>query len=159
MVVVCIFSGAFPTYMFFHVNAASRVCDLTGKKANNGYVVTFSHKRNKKLQQPNLQYKKVYWPEGQRWVKMRICTKAIKTIEKKGLQAMANEAGIDLWKLPYEDARPQRKEWLANNERNPPMKKNTRKMKNPEKLAASKKTPLTAKYVSGKIAYVRSDSS
>lgn len=46
--------------------AASRVCDLTGKRANNGYVVTFSHKRNKKLQQPNLQYKKVYWPEGQR---------------------------------------------------------------------------------------------
>lgn len=46
--------------------AASRVCDLTGKRANNGYVVTFSHKRNKKLQQVNLQYKKVYWPEGQR---------------------------------------------------------------------------------------------
>lgn len=46
--------------------AASRVCDLTGKRANNGYVVTFSHKRNKKLQQANLQYKKVYWPEGQR---------------------------------------------------------------------------------------------
>lgn len=46
--------------------AASRVCDLTGKKANNGYNVTFSHKRNKKLQQVNLQYKKVYWPEGQR---------------------------------------------------------------------------------------------
>lgn len=49
-----------------HNTAASRVCDLTGKRANNGYVVTFSHKRNKKLQQANLQYKKVYWPEGQR---------------------------------------------------------------------------------------------
>lgn len=138
-------------------DVASRVCDLTGKKANNGYVVTFSHKRNKKLQQPNLQYKKVYWPEGQRWVKLRICTKAIKTVEKKGLQAMAKEAGIDLWKLPYEDARPGRKEWLAQNESTPPMKKNTRKMKNPEKLAASKKTPLTAKYCSGKIALVRSE--
>lgn len=42
------------------------MCDLTGKRANNGYVVTFSHKRNKKLQQVNLQYKKVFWPEGQR---------------------------------------------------------------------------------------------
>lgn len=135
------------------------MCDLTGKKANNGYVVTFSHKRNKKLQQPNLQYKKVYWPEGQRWVKLRICTKAMKTIEKKGLQAMAKEAGIDLNKLPFEDARPQRKEWLAQNERKPPMSKKGRKMKNSEKLAASKKTPLTATYVSGKIAYVRSGSS
>lgn len=66
--------------------AASRVCDLTGARANNGYTVTFSHKRNKKLQQVNLQYKKVYWPEGQRWVKLRISTRAMKSVEKKGLQ-------------------------------------------------------------------------
>ena len=46
--------------------------------------------------------------EGQRWVQLRICTKAIKTIEKKGLQTMADEAGVNLWKLPFEDARPQR---------------------------------------------------
>lgn len=145
--------------MIIVIFAASRVCDLTGKKANNGYVVTFSHKRNKKLQQPNLQYKKVYWPEGQRWVKLRICTKAIKTIEKRGLQNMAKEAGIDLWKLPFEDARPQRLEWLAaQGESKPPMAKNARKMKNADKLAASRKTPLEARYVSGKIAYVRSAS-
>jgi hypothetical protein len=30
---------------------------LTGKKANNGYTVSFSHIRNKKLQEVNLQYK------------------------------------------------------------------------------------------------------
>ncbi|KAI7844089.1 hypothetical protein COHA_002230 [Chlorella ohadii] len=137
---------------------ASRTCDLTGKRANNGYVVTFSHKRNKKLQQVNLQYKKVYWPEGQRWVKLRISTKAMKTIEKRGLQNMAEEAGIDLWKLPYEDARPERLQWLAENAGNPPMAKNKRAMKNPEKLAASKKTPLVARYLHGKIAYVRADS-
>ena len=106
--------------------------------------MTFSHKRNKKLQQPNLQYKKVYWPEGQRWVKLRICTKAMKTIEKNGLQRMANEAGIDLWKLPFEDARPARKEWLAAQEVKPPMKKGGRKMKKAEKLAGSTKTPVVA---------------
>ena len=55
--------------------ASGRTCQLTGKKANNGYVVTFSHKRNKKLQHINLQEKKVYWPEGSRWVKLRVCTK------------------------------------------------------------------------------------
>eukprot|EP00887_Chlorella_sp_A99_P006156 scaffold22.g6156.t1 len=135
---------------------ASRVCDLTGKRANNAYVVTFSHKRNKKLQQANLQYKKIYWPEGQRWVKLRVCTKALKTVERKGLDAMAKEAGIDLWKLPYEDARPQRLEWLAARELvTPPKAKNPREMKNTEKLAASRKTPLVARYVSGKVALVR----
>lgn len=48
---------------------------LTGRKANNGYNVTFSHIRNKKLQGANLQEKKVYWPERQRWVTLKISTK------------------------------------------------------------------------------------
>jgi ribosomal protein L28 len=37
--------------------------------------VTFSNKHNRKWQEPNLQYKKVFWEQGQRWVKLRICTK------------------------------------------------------------------------------------
>ena len=55
--------------------AARRECMLTGKTANNGYTVSFSHKRNKKLQGVNLQWKRIYWPEGQRWVRLRICTR------------------------------------------------------------------------------------
>ncbi|MGB3757696.1 MAG: 50S ribosomal protein L28, partial [Rivularia sp. (in: cyanobacteria)] len=31
-----------------------------------------------------------------RWVRLKISTKAIKTLEKKGLAAMAKEAGINL---------------------------------------------------------------
>lgn len=54
--------------------ASGRKCELTGKKANNGYNVTFSHIRNKKLQNVNLQHKRVFWPEGERWVKLRIST-------------------------------------------------------------------------------------
>ena len=92
-----------------------------------------------------------------RWVKLRLSTKAIKTVEKRGLQVMADEAGVDLWKLPFEDARPARREWLAANEHNPPMAKNPRAMKNADKLAASTKTPLVARYVHGKIAYVRTE--
>lgn len=138
---------------------ASRKCDLTGKVANNGYTVTFSHKRNKHLQHVNLQEKKVFWPEAQRWVKLRLSTKAIKTIEKKGLAAMAKEAGLDLSKLPYVDARPERTQWLAQQPKGRiPMAKNARKMKNPEKLAASKKTPLVAEYIVGsKILYRRAE--
>jgi hypothetical protein len=40
---------------------------------------------------------------------------AIKSIERIGLDAMAAEAGIDLWKLPFEDARPERLAYLAEN--------------------------------------------
>ena len=74
----------------------SRVCQLTGKRANNGYTVSHSHRRNKKLQEVNLQTKRLWWAEGKRWVKLRISTKALKTIETKGLAVMAKEAGLNL---------------------------------------------------------------
>lgn len=74
----------------------ARRCQLTGKKANNGFSISHSHRRTKRLQHVNLQDKRVWWSEGNRWVKLRLSTKAIKTLEKKGLQAMAKEAGINL---------------------------------------------------------------
>ena len=77
----------------------SRVCQLTGKKANNAYAISHSHRRTKKLQEANLQWKRVWWAEGKRWVKLRLSTKAIKTLDHKGLAAMAKEAGLDLNKF------------------------------------------------------------
>lgn len=74
----------------------SRRCELTGKRANNAFAISHSHRRTKKLQQVNLQSKRVWWQEGNRWVRLRLSTKAIKTLEKKGLHAMAKEAGINL---------------------------------------------------------------
>lgn len=76
----------------------SRVCNLTGKKANNGYAISHSHRRTKKLQHVNLQFKRVWWPQGNRWVRLRLSTKAIKSLNRKGLQAFAKEAGLDLSK-------------------------------------------------------------
>ncbi|GFR43235.1 hypothetical protein Agub_g4294 [Astrephomene gubernaculifera] len=135
---------------------AKKVCDLTGKKRNKANSVCFSNKKSRKWQEPNLQNKKVFWEEGQRWVKLRICTKAIKTLEKNGLQSMAAEAGINLWKLPFEDARPQRKAYLAENEGKVPVAQNLRAMRNPEKLAASKKQPKYPVYdEGGRIIFIR----
>lgn len=74
----------------------SRKCQLTGKKANNGYAVSHSHRRTKRLQHANIQSKRVWWPQGNRWVKLNLSTKAIKTLQSKGIEAMAKEAGINL---------------------------------------------------------------
>lgn len=74
----------------------SRRCQLTGKKANNGMSVSHSHRRTHKLQEANLQWKRVWWSQGKRFVRLRLSTKAIKTLEHKGLEAMAREAGINL---------------------------------------------------------------
>lgn len=74
----------------------ARKCQLTGKKANNAFAVSHSHRRTKKLQQVNLQWKRIWWPEGNRWVRLRLSTKAIKTIERNGIGAMAKAAGLNL---------------------------------------------------------------
>ncbi|NJK77484.1 MAG: 50S ribosomal protein L28 [Microcoleus sp. SU_5_6] len=71
-------------------------CQLTGKKANNGFAVSHSHRRTHKLQEANLQWKRIWWPQEKRWVKLHLSTKAIKTLQHKGLEAMAKEAGINL---------------------------------------------------------------
>lgn len=77
----------------------ARRCQLTGKKANNAMAVSHSHRRTKKLQEVNLQWKRIWWEEGRRWVKLRLSTKAIKTLERKSLSAFAKEAGLDLSRL------------------------------------------------------------
>ncbi len=74
----------------------ARRCQITGKKANNAMAVSHSHRRTKKLQGVNLQWKRVWWAEGNRWVRLRLSTKAINTLERKGIGAMAIEAGINL---------------------------------------------------------------
>ncbi len=74
----------------------SRICQLTGKKANNAFAISHSHRRTKKLQEANLQWKRIWWPQGKRWVRLHLSTKALKTLGHKGLEAMAKEAGIDL---------------------------------------------------------------
>jgi len=61
-----------------------------------------------------------------RFVKLKVSTRALKTIEKNGLDAMALEAGVDLWKLPFEDARPQRLQYLAENKGKVPVAHNPR---------------------------------
>lgn len=77
----------------------SRRCDLTGKKANNAYAVSHSHRRTKKLQEANLQEKRIWWEQGKRWVRLRLSTKALKTVNSKGLDVAARELGINLNKF------------------------------------------------------------
>jgi large subunit ribosomal protein L28 len=62
-------------------------------------AVSHSHIRTKKLQQANLQQRRLWWAEGNRWVKLRVTTRALKTIQKKGLGAYAKSLGINLAKL------------------------------------------------------------
>jgi large subunit ribosomal protein L28 len=61
----------------------SKKCFVTGKKRNNGYSISHSHVRTKKIQQVNLQNKKIWFTAQKKWIKMKISTKAIKNLTKQ----------------------------------------------------------------------------
>ena len=74
----------------------ARRCVLTGKRPNVAHEVSHSNIKTKKRQLPNLQVKRLWWVEGDRFVTLKLSTQALRTVSKKGLQAYAAECGVDL---------------------------------------------------------------
>ncbi|MCA9572943.1 MAG: 50S ribosomal protein L28 [Myxococcales bacterium] len=74
----------------------ARTCQLTGKRPNVANKVSHSNIKTKKRQLPNLQKRRFWWAEGERFVVLKVSTRAMRTIDKKGLQVFADESGIDL---------------------------------------------------------------
>ena len=72
-------------------NNDMRICDLTGKRPVVGNHVSHSNRKTKRRFYPNLQEKKFYLPEEKRWITLKVTTKAVKTINKKGISAVLNE--------------------------------------------------------------------
>ncbi len=63
----------------------SRICDLTGKKTMVGNRVSHSNAKTKRKFYPNLQMKRFYLPDEDRWITLKVSTSAIKTINKIGI--------------------------------------------------------------------------
>lgn len=74
----------------------SRVCELTGKGIQVGHRVSHSNIKTKHRFLPNLQKKRFWSAELNRFVTLRVSTQAIRTIDKRGLDAFAREQGIKL---------------------------------------------------------------
>lgn len=69
----------------------SRICDLTGKAALKGYSVSNSNVKTKRKFYPNLQTKRFFIPEENRWITLKVSTSAIKTINKNGITAVISK--------------------------------------------------------------------
>lgn len=69
----------------------ARVCQVTGKKPLSGHKVCFSNKKAKRRFLPNLQTKRFFLVEEDRWVSLKVSSDAIRTINKKGLYAVVKE--------------------------------------------------------------------
>ncbi|OWY25297.1 50S ribosomal protein L28 [Sphingobacteriales bacterium UPWRP_1] len=65
----------------------SRICELSGKKPITGNSVSHSNRKTKRWFYPNLQKKRFYLAEEDRWITIKVSTSALRTINKKGLHA------------------------------------------------------------------------
>ena len=74
----------------------SRKCKLTGKGPMAGNNVSHAHNKTRMVQLPNLQWKKIYVPELGRSVRVRLSTRALRTIDKKGLLSYLKDRGLKL---------------------------------------------------------------
>lgn len=71
-------------------------CTITGKRPLVGNHVSHANNRVKRRQNPNLQWKKIYVPELDKYVRVRISTRALRTINKKGLLSFLKDEGLTL---------------------------------------------------------------
>ncbi|MBG90725.1 MAG: 50S ribosomal protein L28 [Actinobacteria bacterium] len=72
----------------------SKKCRISKKKKLVGNNVSHSKRRTKRAQEPNLQLKWFYCPETNRRVRLKVCTRMIKTIGKKGLLPVLKQHGM-----------------------------------------------------------------
>ena len=72
----------------------SKICQITGKRAMVGNNVSHSNRKKLMKQLPNLQKKRFFIPEEDRWVTLRVSNAGLRTINKRGIQTVARELGI-----------------------------------------------------------------
>ena len=74
----------------------SKFCSITGKRPLVGNNVSKSNIKTKRRQLPNLQTKKIYIPELDRMVKIKLSVSALKTIDKTGLLNYLKKQKLEL---------------------------------------------------------------
>ena len=69
----------------------SRVCDVTGKKPMFGNNVSHANNKSRRRFNVNLQKKRFWLPDEKRFVTLRVSTKGMRIIDKKGIRKVIND--------------------------------------------------------------------
>ena len=70
----------------------SKTCEITGKKVMFGNNVSKSLNRTKRRFDVNLIKKRFFIPEEDKWITLKVSASALKTINKKGISEVINQA-------------------------------------------------------------------
>lgn len=66
-------------------------CQVTGKKPMSGNNVSHANNKTKRRFLPNLQNKRFFLPSENRWIRLKVSARGIKTITKNGIEAVVKE--------------------------------------------------------------------
>ena len=69
----------------------SRVCDVTGKKPMFGNNVSHANNKSRRRFNINLQKKRFWLADEKRYVTLRVSTRGLRIIDKKGIRKVINE--------------------------------------------------------------------
>ncbi|MEN9952463.1 MAG: hypothetical protein RL253_446 [Bacteroidota bacterium] len=69
----------------------ARVCQVTGKRPITGNKVSHSNIKTKRRFLPNLQTKRFFLAEEDKWITLKLSSEAIRTINKNGLYTVVKE--------------------------------------------------------------------
>ena len=74
----------------------SRICKVSGKRPLVGNNVSHAHNKTKRRQYPNLQSKRIYIEEMDKFVRVRLSVRALKTVTRDGLMPYLKKQGLSL---------------------------------------------------------------
>ncbi|MDE2598914.1 MAG: 50S ribosomal protein L28 [Rhodocyclaceae bacterium] len=66
----------------------SRVCQVTGKAPMVGNNVSHANNKTKRRFLPNLQSRRFWIESENRWVRLRVSTAGLRTIDKNGIESV-----------------------------------------------------------------------
>ena len=69
----------------------ARVCQVTGKKPVSGNRVSHSNIKTKRRFLPNLQSKRFFLSEEDKWITLKVSSEGLRTINKRGLYSVVKE--------------------------------------------------------------------
>ncbi len=69
----------------------ARICQVTGKKTLSGHNVSHANNKTKRRFMPNLHERRFWVPSEKRWIKLRVSTNALRTIDKNGIETVIAE--------------------------------------------------------------------
>ncbi|MCB1174998.1 MAG: 50S ribosomal protein L28 [Leptospiraceae bacterium] len=74
----------------------SRVCQISGKRTASGNTVSHSHRKTRRKFKINLVSKRVFLEDENRWVRLRMSARMLKTLNKRGVKSLMKKNGQDL---------------------------------------------------------------